>query len=136
MTTPVTQTPPAPPSEAASHFSRKLVFETDCADVYAALRTGAQDFVLLDVREAAAYARGHVPGALTLPHDDMTAERMMAWPHDMLFVVYCAGPHCNGADKAARKLALLGRPVKVMIGGIVGWADQGFPFEVASSSEA
>ena len=136
MTTPVTQTPPAPPSEAAGHFSRKLAFETDCADVYATLRTGAQDFVLVDVRDAAAYARGHVPGALTMPHDDITAERMMAWPHDMLFVVYCAGPHCNDADKAACKLALLGRPVKVMIGGIAGWADQGFPFEVTSSSEA
>ena len=29
----------------------------------------------------------------------------MAWPHATLFVVYCAGPHCNGADKAALKLA-------------------------------
>ena len=136
MTTPVTQTPPAPPSEAASHFSRKLAFETDCADVHAAMRGGAQDFVLLDVRDTAAYAMGHVPGALTLPHEDITAERMMAWPHDMLFVVYCAGPHSNGADKAACKLARLGRPVKVMIGGITGWSDQGFPFEVTQSIEA
>ena len=54
----------------------------------------------------------------------------MAWPHDMLFVVYCAGPHCNGADKAALRLAKLGRPVKVMIGGVTGWADEGFPFEI------
>ena len=36
---------------------------------------------------------------------DITAERMMAWPHDTLFVVYCAGPHCNGADRAALKLS-------------------------------
>ena len=101
MTTPVTATPPAPPSEAAEHFARKLAFETDCSDVPRAIRSGAQDFVLLDVRGRPAYARAHVPGALSLPHRDITAERMMAWPHDMLFVVYCAGPHCNGADKAA-----------------------------------
>jgi len=43
-----------------------------------------------------------------------------------LFVVYCAGPHCNGADKAALNLASLGRPVKKMIGGVAGWLDEGF----------
>ena len=59
---------------------------------------GSPDFVLLDVRGRAAYAKAHVPGATSLPHGEITAERMMAWPHDTLFVVYCAGPHCNGAD--------------------------------------
>lgn len=52
----------------------------------------------------------------------------MLWPGDTLFVVYCAGPHCNGADQAALKLARLGRTVKVMIGGLTGWADEGLPF--------
>lgn len=58
----------------------------------------------------------------------MNAERMKEWPADTLFVVYCAGPHCNGADRAALKLARLGIPVKVMIGGITGWADEGYAF--------
>jgi rhodanese-related sulfurtransferase len=51
---------------------------------------------------------------------------MAAWPEDTLFVVYCAGPHCNGADRAALRLARLGRPVKKMIGGVTGWLDEGF----------
>jgi len=50
-----------------------------------------------------------------------------------LFVVYCNGPHCNGADRAARRLAMLGRRVKKMIGGIEGWKDEGF--SLASGSE-
>jgi rhodanese-related sulfurtransferase len=125
----VTSTPPAPPSEAAQHFARKLALETDCSDVHATLKSGAPDFVLLDVRGSAAYAKAHVPGATSLPHQEITPERMMAWPHDVLFVVYCAGPHCNGADKAALKLSRLGRPVKVMLGGIAGWADESFAFE-------
>jgi hypothetical protein len=33
-------------------------------------------------------------------------------------VVYCAGPHCNATEKAAIRLAKLGRPVKKMIGGL------------------
>jgi rhodanese-related sulfurtransferase len=53
---------------------------------------------------------------------------MSEWTHETVFIVYCAGPHCNGADKAAHKLALLGRKVKIMIGGMAGWADEGFTF--------
>jgi rhodanese-related sulfurtransferase len=136
MTTDVTATPPAPPSDAAEHFSRKLALETDCWDVRESMKGGAQDFVLLDVRGRQAYATAHVPGAISLPHRDITPERMMAWPHAMLFVVYCAGPHCNGADKAALKLAHLGRPVKVMLGGMTGWADEGFAFETVQEVEA
>jgi rhodanese-related sulfurtransferase len=49
-----------------------------------------------------------------------------------IFVVYCAGPHCNGAHRGAIRLAKLGRPVKLMIGGIAGWLDEGF--ELASSA--
>src|SRR5205823_4634906 len=49
------------------------------------------------------------------------------YPPEALFVVYCAGPHCNGADRAAIRLASLGRPVKKMIGGVTGWIDEGFP---------
>ena len=136
MATPVTATHAAPPSEAAEHFARKLALETDCSDVRESMKGGAADFVLLDVRGPRSYAVAHVPGAMSLPHRDITAERMMAWPHDMLFVVYCAGPHCNGADKAALKLAGLGRPVKVMLGGMTGWADEGFPFETTQEVEA
>ncbi|RTL62134.1 MAG: rhodanese-like domain-containing protein [Hyphomicrobiales bacterium] len=126
----------AHPSDAEQHFGAKLAFETDCWDVHESFRTGSADFVLLDVRGPNAYARGHVPGALSLPHRLISSERMMEWPHETLFVVYCAGPHCNGADKAAYALARLGRPVKIMIGGITGWADEGFPFETSSTVEA
>ena len=75
-----------------------------------------------------AFARRHLPGAQHLPHSQITAERMAAWPAETLFVVYCAGPHCNGADVAALKLAELGRPVKMMLGGLTGWEDEGYAF--------
>ena len=127
----VAQTPAAPPAEAAAHFARRLSLETDCADVHEAMTHAggvAPDFVLLDVRGPVAYARAHVPGALNVPHRTMTAERMAGWPEGTLFVVYCAGPHCNGADRAGLRLAALGRPVKLMLGGMTGWADEGFAF--------
>lgn len=125
----VSEIPAAASHVAAAHFAARLSLETDCADVAAAMAGGEADFVLLHVvGSPEAYARRHVPGAVHLRHAEITVERMATWPADTLFVVYCAGPHCNGADRAALKLARLGRPVKLMIGGITGWADEGLPF--------
>lgn len=122
----VAETPAASSDSALDHFARRLTFETDCWDTHDALSKGARDFVLLDVRGPALYADGHIPGALNLPHGKITERRMSDWPRKTLFVVYCAGPHCNGANKAAVRLARLGRPVKEMIGGVTGWIDEGF----------
>ena len=126
MPSPVAAVPAAPSAEALAHFSGRLALETDCWDVHESLSAGADDFVLLDVRGPALYAEGHVPGALNLPHGKMTERTMARWPEGTLFVVYCAGPHCNGANKAAVRLARQGRPVKEMIGGVTGWLDEGF----------
>lgn len=124
--TAVTQTPPADAQVAAAHFADLLAFETDCWDVNASMADGKADFVLLDVRGPMGFAAGHVDGALNMPHPELTETNLAAYPMDTLFVVYCAGPHCNGADKAGLRLANLGRPVKKMIGGIEGWKDEGF----------
>lgn len=123
---PVTAVPAAHPDGALAHFQKLLAFETDCWDVHASLVAGRADFVLLDVRSPEAFAAGHVPGAESLPHRRIAERALAAYPADTLFVVYCAGPHCNGADRAAVALARLGRHVKKMIGGITGWKDEGF----------
>lgn len=128
----VTAPPPAAPDLVAAHYALKLALETDCADVHDAIAQGVVDFVLLEARGPAAHARGHLPGALSLPHREITAERLAAWPPETLFVVYCAGPHCNAADQAALKLARLGRRVKTMPGGITGWLAEGFSLETGT----
>jgi rhodanese-related sulfurtransferase len=120
---------PAPSPVAFEHFAKRLTFETDCADVYSSLITGRVDFVLADVRGRAAYVNGHVPGAVNIPVLTITEDNMKSYAPETVFVVYCAGPHCNGANKAAIRLSQLGRPVKEMIGGITGWLDEGFTLE-------
>ena len=115
--------------EALSHFSQRLGFETDCWDVWDAMRSKSPGFVLLDVRTPQLFSQGHVPGAVNIPHSKIRREGMADYAAETLFVVYCAGPHCNGANKAAVRLATLGRPVKEMIGGIAGWRDEGFELE-------
>lgn len=125
----VTRVPPAQPDEALGHFEALLRFETDCWDVHDAIATGRQDFVLLDVRSPDLFAEGHLPGSVNLPHRRIIERNLAPFPAATTFVVYCAGPHCNGADKAAVRLATLGRPVKKMIGGIEGWKDEGFELD-------
>jgi rhodanese-related sulfurtransferase len=127
VVTPVTEHAAATPAAALEHFERLLQFETDCWDVHAAMALPVPGFVLLDVRSPELFQNGHVAGAISLPHRRITERNLADYSNETLFVVYCSGPHCNGADRAAVRLARLGRPVKKMIGGIEGWKDEGFP---------
>ncbi|HEY1773698.1 MAG TPA: rhodanese-like domain-containing protein [Gammaproteobacteria bacterium] len=130
----VTAIPAATSPDAVTHFEAEFRFQTDCWDVHDALAHGNPGFVLLDVRAAESYARGHVPGAVSLPHGKIIESKLAAYPKDTLFITYCAGPHCNGAARGALRLAKLGRPVKIMAGGITGWLDEGF--ELAREADA
>ena len=127
----VTRTPAADSETAREHFEARLHFETDCWDVHATQALEDRGFVLLDVRSRELYDQGHLPGAVHLPHWEITAERLAEFEAAELFVVYCAGPHCNGSTRAALRLAELGRPVKEMIGGTTGWVDEGFALEAS-----
>jgi rhodanese-related sulfurtransferase len=131
----VTTIPAAQSDEAIRHFEGNFSFETDCWDTHDALQSGNPGFVLLDVRSPAQFAKGHVPGAINLPHGKIVESKMGPYPADTMFVTYCAGPHCNGAARAALRLARLGRPVKLMAGGVTGWLDEGFALEPVNPGE-
>jgi rhodanese-related sulfurtransferase len=122
----VSQVAAADSAAALAHFESAFRYETDCWDVHDAISNGKQDFVLVDVRSPAPYAAGHAPGAINIPHGKLIESTLNRHPQNTLFVVYCAGPHCNGAHRGAVRLARLGRPVKLMIGGMTGWIDEGF----------
>jgi rhodanese-related sulfurtransferase len=133
----VAAAPPARPARAEAHFAGRLAVETDPSDVWSDLIRGAARFVLIDARSRAAYAEAHLPGAISAPHAELTAEwaRSLLTEHGAdLFVTYCWRSSCNAATKAAAKLASFGLPVKEMIGGIEGWQAEGLP--VAAGEEA
>ena len=125
----VAEAPPAPAAVAHAHFDGRLAVETDPADVHADLSKGADAFAVVDVRSPEAYAACHVPGALNLPVRQIRASALDALPEGRLAVVYCWGPGCNGATKAAARLSALGIPVKEMIGGIEYWRREGYAVE-------
>lgn len=120
----VAAVPAAASKDANDHFQAKLGCETDCADVHHDILHGLNDFVLVDVRSAEAYQRSHVPQAVNIPVAQINPKALEAYPSNTLFVVYCWGPGCNGATKAAIKFSELGFPVKEMLGGIEYWEDR------------
>lgn len=126
MSSAVSRPAAASSPDALAHFESLMRFETDCWDVHHAISNGLQDFVLLDVRSLEAFEAGHVDGAISFPYSKINEESLQQYEDDTLFVVYCAGPHCNATEKAAIRLAKLNRPVKKMIGGVCGWLDEGF----------
>jgi rhodanese-related sulfurtransferase len=121
----------AEPAAAHAHFARRLAVETDCSDVHHDLARHGADagFVVVDARGADDYAAGHVPGAISLPHGSITDATVASLPRDQLLVTYCWGPHCNGATRAAARLAALGFRVKEMLGGYEYWLRDGYDIE-------
>ena len=124
----ITAVPAAAPQEAERHFAARLALETDAADVGEAVAAGDLDAVLVDVRSRAAFAAGHVPGAISLPAREIDAAAAAALSPGLV-VAYCWGPACNGAHHGALRLARHGRQVKEMLGGYETYVREGWPVE-------
>ncbi|MES9603471.1 rhodanese-like domain-containing protein [Actinomadura sp. NPDC000929] len=128
------QTPAGTAAEALRHFSARLAFETDVSDVAARLAEGTPGLVVVDTRSAESWAQGHVRGAVHLPTADIAERAAALVPDDADVVVYCWGPGCNGAQKAALEFAKLGRPVREMLGGFEYWAREGYPVQTGGGA--
>src|SRR5262249_47280207 len=89
---------------------------------------GPARFTLIDCRPTGNYLKAHLPGAVSLPWQEITDARAQALPEGLL-ITYCWGPSCNAATKGAMLLAAHGRQVKEMIGGLEYWVREGHPTE-------
>lgn len=112
--------------DAHTFFAAKLAHEIDAADLAAARSSGTAPIVV-DTRSAAAWDQGHLPGALHIPGTHLPERAGRDLPdRDADIVVYCWGPGCNGATKAAFTLSGMGyRRVRELIGGFEYWAREG-----------
>lgn len=112
---------------ARAFFAAKLAYEIDPADLAAARAAGSSPIVV-DTRSAAAWHRGHLPGALHIPGGELTLRAASELPDRFAdIVVHCWGPGCNGATRAALTLSEMGyRRVRELIGGFEYWAREGF----------
>src|SRR4029077_17542969 len=125
----VLTTSPADPEVAHKHFLSRLSFETDPSDVYHDITNKVSGIVVIDARTPETYPRGHVPGAINLPHRTIDSSTTASLPREKLFVTYCDGVFCNASTKAAAKLTALGFKVKEMLDGMEGWRKEGYQVE-------
>ena len=79
---------------------------------------------VVDVRSEAAYARGHIPGAISLPVRQL-AQRVDELSGHELIVAYCQGPYCVSSPNAVRLMLDAGQQAVVLNGGWTAWARAG-----------
>jgi rhodanese-related sulfurtransferase/DNA-binding transcriptional ArsR family regulator len=86
-----------------------------------------EDLVVLDVRPRAEYDAGHIPGALSVPLEELTS-RIDELPAGSEIVAYCRGPYCVLAPKALELLQAAGRDnVRRLEVGLPEWDLAGLP---------
>jgi rhodanese-related sulfurtransferase/DNA-binding HxlR family transcriptional regulator len=84
---------------------------------------------VLDVRPPAEYAAGHIPGARSVPPDEVQ-RHLGGLPTDTEIVAYCRGPYCVYADEAVRALSRHGYRARRLEDGFPEWRRAGLPVAV------
>ena len=114
--------------EQKNFYQSKLAFEMDSWDVYEALGNG-EPIVVVDGRTSEAFAHEHIPGAVNLPHRDLSPATTASLDKSKIHVCYCDGIGCNASTKAVLKLLNLGFKVRELIGGLDWWKRDGYATE-------
>ncbi|WP_030916245.1 ArsR/SmtB family transcription factor [Streptosporangium amethystogenes] len=110
--------------EAVSeHLGEVAVLEAVTADELAA-RLDDPGIVIVDVRPAADHARGHVPGAVSVPLAELR-DRLDELPGDAEIVAYCGGPYCVVSSEAVLLLRDHGFRARPLDGGLTRWRRTG-----------
>ena len=89
-------------------------------------RLEAGDLVVLDVRPSPEFEAGHIPGARSVPAEELR-QYLRALPKDADVVAYCRGPYCVYADDAVRLLRRRGYRARRLEDGFPEWKRAGLP---------
>ena len=97
------------------------------AELLARVRSGR--VAVVDVRPGEEYDAGHIPGAVSIPLDEL-ADRLAELPDDHDVVAYCRGAYCVLAHEAVRLLTARGRSAVRLEHGMLEWRLAGLPVDV------
>jgi rhodanese-related sulfurtransferase/DNA-binding transcriptional ArsR family regulator len=84
--------------------------------------------MVIDVRPAAEYRAGHIPGAINIPVDELP-QHLEALPHDQEIVAYCRGPYCMLAYEAVATLREAGYQARRLEDGFPEWKAESRPVD-------
>lgn len=95
--------------------------------------TSNGEVTIIDVRPSYEYFSGHLPGALSVPLDELD-DFISSLPINSTVVAYCRGPYCAFAPEAVRRLGDSGVRAMRLEDGFPQWRKAGYP--VAEGFEA
>lgn len=107
------------PAKARAYFENKMSFSTGPVELDRMIKSGDNHINVVDVRYAEDYEKGHIPGAINLPHNAW--ENPTGLSKDKTNILYCYTQTCHLAAEAAVVFAGLGYPVMEMDGGFAAW---------------
>ena len=115
--------------------AKSRIREISAADAAEAIKKSPNTLVL-DVREPAEWAEGHIPGALLVPRGVLEAKADLEYANREPRLADRGQPiivHCASAARSAMAADVLQQMgftnVRSMAGGIVAWEEKGLPIE-------
>jgi rhodanese-related sulfurtransferase len=109
---------------AAAYLGARDELEPVTREELARRLQDGDDLVVLDVRPAAEYAAGHLPGAVSIPVAELR-RRLAELPADREVVAYCRGPYCAFAHEAVAVLREGGFAARRLEDGLPDWEAAG-----------
>ena len=119
------------PARARAYFEDKLAFTTGPVELDRWIKAGEENLVVVDVRAAEDFAKGHIPEAINIPKEKW--ERPQGLSKDKTNVVYCYAQQCHLAANACARFAANGYPVMELEGGFEAWKDHQLDIEEQSA---
>ena len=119
------------PAKARAYFEDKLAFTTGPVELDKWIKTGEENLVVVDVREAEDFAKGHILGAINIPKEKWGRPQGLA--KDKTNVVYCYTQQCHLAANACVQFASRNYPVMELEGGFEAWKANDLDIEEESA---
>jgi rhodanese-related sulfurtransferase/DNA-binding MarR family transcriptional regulator len=109
---------------AAAYLGARDQLEPVSREELARRLEDGEPVVILDVRPASEHAAGHLPGAVSIPVEELR-RRLAELPRDREIVAYCRGPYCAFAHEAVELLRDEGFAARRLEDGLPEWQAAG-----------
>jgi len=120
------------PAKARAFFEDKLAFTTGPVELDRWIKARENNLVVVDVREAEDFEKGHIPGAINLPKNRW--DSLQGLSKAKTNVVYCYTQQCHLAANACARFASRGFPVMELEGGFATWKEHELDIEEESAN--
>jgi rhodanese-related sulfurtransferase len=120
------------PAQARTYFENKLAFTTGPVELDRWIKSGENNLVVVDVRAAEDYAKGHIPGAINIPKEKWNNPQGLS--KEKTNVVYCYTQQCHLAANACVQFAGRDYPVMELEGGFETWRENELDIEEESAN--